>query len=125
MTSEKRPRKSSSLGVVGVLFSYGIARVAPRTAVRHLLAALGSRDEDTSMAAYMALTKMGPKIAPWIIEHIRQGKPEASLMQLLGDLGNPAVIEDLKEFGESDDEKVSAAAKESLEILGGKKQESD
>lgn len=117
MAHEKKSSKGSRFGVVGVLVNYGLARFTPKAPVRRLVDALGSRDEDTSTAAYIALTKLGSDIAPQIAEYAKQGKETKALVQLLGDLANQSVIDDLKQFVNGEDESVAATARESLEAL--------
>jgi HEAT repeat protein len=105
------------LGVIGVIADYSIARIAPETGVRRLVAAMSSLDEDTSMAAYMALVKLGPIYAQRVVREMKMGEETAGLIQLLGDLGDPSVISYLEEFTKSDDPALASAARESLDLL--------
>jgi HEAT repeat protein len=117
MSKMERPSGGRGLGALGVLVSYGMARVVPSAGVRRLVSALGSPDEDTSMAAYMALAKLGPRNAPRLLEEAKKGPHTASLVQLLGDLGDPSIIPQLEPFAGSPDPKVASAARESIDAL--------
>ena len=119
MSEEPRPARRNPLRVVGVFINYLLARLVPGAGVGRLISALGSRDEDASVAAYMALVKLGPKNAGRLIEAARQGRCSAALLQVVGDLGDPSVVPDLKEFVAAEDPEVAAAARESIEILTG------
>lgn len=105
------------LGVIGVLANYSIARVTPGGSVRRLVAAMSSLDEDTSMAAHMALVKLGPGNAQRVVQEMKTGRQTTGLIQLLGDLGDPSVIPYLEEFTNSDDPGLASAAQESLDVL--------
>ena len=117
MSKQQKSSVGRGLGTLGVLVSYGLARVAPSAGVRRLVSALGSPHEDTSMAAYMALTKLGPRNAPRLLEEAKKGPHTASLVQLLGDLGDPSIIPDLEPFAGSPDPEVASAARESIDAL--------
>ena len=108
---------------MGVLLNYGIARVVPGAGVKRLISTIDSPNEDASMAAYMALVKLGPKNAAILVEEARQGQNTASLLQLLGDLGEPSVILDLEEFAQSPDTEIASAARESIMALKGDEQD--
>ena len=105
------------LGVIGVIANYSIARIRPDASVRRLIAAMSSLDEDTSMAAYMALAKLGPRYAQRVVQEMKKGQQTEGLIQLLGDLGDPRVIPYLEEVTNSDDPTLASAAQESLNIL--------
>ena len=105
------------LSVCGVLLNFAIARFAPGAAVRRLVAALGSPNEDTSVAAYMALVKLGPRNATRLLDEARHGRQTANVLLLLGDLGDQSIIPALKEFANSSDTQVATAALESIDVL--------
>ncbi len=107
----------SKLGVIGVLASYFLARIAPGFAVDRLVRALGSPNEDSATAAYMALVKLGPKYADGLLSHAKGGRHTASIIQVLGDLGERRLISDLEQFVASADPEVAAAARESIGLL--------
>lgn len=107
----------SGLGVIAVIFNYGLAFFIPSVAVSRLVPALESSDEDTSMAAYMVLVKLGPRINPYLLASASQGMYTAKIVQVLGDHGDASVIPDLEEYARSPDPAVASAALESLEIL--------
>ena len=69
------------------------------------------------MAAYMALVKLGPGSAARLLEEAKKGRQTASVLQVLGDLGEPGIIPELEEFTRSPDQKVAEAARESLDAL--------
>ena len=105
------------LGVVSALLWYLLALVAPGTAVRRLVAALGSRNEDKKTSAYMLLVKLGSRAAPHLLEAAREGRETASVLQVLGDLGDRELVSELEVFAGSDDPTVAAAARESMDAL--------
>jgi HEAT repeat protein len=69
------------------------------------------------MAAYMALVKLGPRNLKLLLEEARQGQNTAGILQLIGDLGDPAAIGELEAFCSSDDPRVAEAATESIALL--------
>ena len=107
----------SKIGVIGVVANYFLARIAPGFGVARLVRALGSPNEDSATAAYMALVKLGPKYADGILSHAKCGRHTASIIQVLGDLGERRLISDLEQFVESPDPEVASAARESIELL--------
>ncbi len=115
--NKQTPTGQRALGTLGVLLNYSIARVVPGAGVKRLISTLDSPNEDASMAAYMALVKLGPKNAAKLVEEARQGACTASLMQVLGDLGEPGVIPALEEFAQSTDCEIAEAARESITAL--------
>jgi HEAT repeat protein len=94
-----------------------MAPFAPKSSVRRLLAAMNSADEDTSMAAYMALVKLGPDSAQTVVAHMQSEAATPEGLRLLGDLGDASVIPYLEEFANSDDADLASAARESLQNL--------
>ena len=117
MTEKRESRGIRGLGVIGVIANYSIALVAPDASIRRLVAAMNSLDEDTSMAAYMALVKLGPRNAQRVVQEMKMGQQTEDLIQLLGDLGDPSVISYLEGFTNSDDPALASAARESLDLL--------
>jgi hypothetical protein len=107
------------LGVVGVFSNYAIARVRPGKAVIRLVSALGSDDEETSMAAYMALVKLGSRepVPKMLLAEAAKGHETAAILQVLGDVGDPRLIPALEVYTASADVKVADAARESIEAL--------
>ena len=118
--NKKRTRATpGGLNTLGVLLNYGIACIVPRAGVKRLIATLGSPNEDASMAAYMALVKLGPKNAAKLVEELGHGHKYASLLQLLGDLGEQSVIPVLEQFAQSTDAEFAETARESIAALKG------
>lgn len=107
----------SKLGVIGVVANYLLARIAPDFGVHRLVRALGSSNEDSATAAYMALVKLGPKYADGLLSHAKRGHHTVSIIQVLGDWGERRLISDLEQFVESPDPEVSSAARESIGLL--------
>ena len=105
------------LGVVRVLLDYGLARIAPKSRVRHLVSALGDPREETAMAAYMALVKLGPRIASHLLDAARAGHQTADVLRVLRDQGDSRVIPSLETFVRSSDPAVANAARESIAAL--------
>lgn len=116
---------SSTLGVLKVIANLAAGRIAPRLVVRRLVGALGSDDEDTSMAAYMALVKLGPRVGGLLVDEARKGNQTAGVLQVLGDLGDPTFISDLAGFESSTDPAVVKAARESISALRGRHEDLD
>ncbi len=114
---KQAPSRQGGLGALGVLWNYGLARVVPGAGVKRLISAIDSPNEDAAMAAYMALVKLGPKYAETLVEAARGGACTPGLLQVLGDLGEPAVIPALEEFAQSSDPEIAAAARESIAAL--------
>jgi HEAT repeat protein len=100
-------------GVLGVIANFGLARVAPASSVKRLVKALDSSNEDTSMAAYMALVKLGRKYSKAVLQSCP--KPSAGVIQVLGDMGDASVIPELERF--ASDSELAAIARESIEAL--------
>jgi HEAT repeat protein len=116
----KSPEKSSTggrSGVVGVIFNYALARLAPGLAVPRLVSALGSDREDTAMTAYMALVKLGPRIAPQLLNEARRGRQTAAVLQVFGDHGDQTIVPELEEFARSSDPAVAKAARDAVALL--------
>ncbi len=107
----------SGTGVIGIAANFAMARVRPQSAVRRLVKALGSSDEDTSMAAYMALVKLGPRIAPHLLNEAGDGHQVAAVLQILGDQGDQGVVSRVHEFTQSSDPEIAEAARECLRAL--------
>ena len=107
----------SGLGVLSVLLNYGLARLRPRWSVRRLVSALSSSDEDTSTLAYIALVRLGPRVADALLEVARCGESPAEILSILGDQGDLRVLRSLQGFLSSKDPSVVEAARESIELL--------
>lgn len=117
MRSKPGSTMSSKFALVGVLLCYGLGRFFPGFAVHWLIRALDCASEETSMAAYMALVKLGPRNAEQLLSAARKGRGTASIVQLLGDMGERRFIADLQEFTRSPDPQIATAARESIELL--------
>ena len=115
--TKQRASGGGKLGVIGVLLNYCLGRVAPGFAVKRLVRALGSPNEETSMAAYMVLVKLGPRNADRLLAKAKQGLGTASIVQVLGDMGDRRLIPDLEVFTQSSDPQVASAARDSIELL--------
>lgn len=119
---EQAPAKTGStvsrkLALVGILLCYGLGRFLPGFAVNWLIRTLDCANEETSMAAYMALVKLGPRNAEQLLTAARKGRSTASIVQLLGDMGERRFITDLQEFSRSPDPQIATAARDSIELL--------
>ena len=119
VTKKRQSSVGGALGVVGVFSSYLLARIAPKTSVGRLISAVGSPDEETSVAACMALVKLGPRNSGLLLEAARRGRQTSSILHVLGGMGDSNVIPDLEEFARSDDPDVASAARESIAALRG------
>lgn len=69
------------------------------------------------MAAYMALVKLGPKIAPRLLEEARQGRHTAKVLQVIGDQGDRSVIPELEPFLSWEGTDIATAAADSIAAL--------
>lgn len=105
------------LGVPRVIALGALVPVAPDFAVNRLIGMLGADDEDTSMAAYMVLVKVGPKAATNLLQAARGGRHTTKVIQVIGDLGDPSLISDLEEFLSDENSEVVNAAAESISAL--------
>ena len=111
----KRVKSNKVIGVLGVIANFSLARVAPASSVKRLVKALDSSNEDTSMAAYMALVKLGHQYSQAVLKSCP--KPSAGVIQVLGDMGDASVIPELERF--ASDSELAEIARESIETLKG------
>jgi HEAT repeat protein len=116
--AEERSR-GGGLGIFGVFSNYALARVRSGKAVIRLVSALGSDDEETSMAAYMALVNLSSReaVPKMLLAEAAKGHETAAILQVLGDVGDPGLIPALEVYTASEDAKVADAARESIEAL--------
>ena len=110
-------RVTSVLRVIGVLLCYCIARVVPSLGVSRLVNSLGSPDEDVRTVAYMALVKLGAKHTSRLIAIARAGKQTAGVLQILGDTAGEESVPELEIFAASAEEKTAVAAKDAIEAI--------
>ena len=110
-----KDRFNKVLGVLGVIANFGLAKIAPESSVKRLVKALNSSNEDTSTAAYMALVKLGPSYAKAVLKIADQ--PTSGVIQVVGDMGDASLIPELERYAETDDNKISEVARESIEAL--------
>lgn len=115
--SERSKTGGGRISTAGVLFNYGLARIVPGLAVPRLVTALGSENEDTATAAYMALVKLGPRVCDHLLQAARAGRETAGVLRLLGDMGDRSLIPEVEPFLEAPDPAVAEAARESVEML--------
>ena len=111
--------QGGGLGIFGVFSNYALARVRSGKAVIRLVSALGSDDEETSMAAYMALVKLSSRepVPKMLLAEAAKGHETAAILQVLGDVGDARLIPALEVYTASSDVKVADAARESIEAL--------
>lgn len=102
------------LHAIGLLL---IGKVWPSAAVPGLVGMLGNSNEDGAETAYMALVKIGVKALPQLLEEAHCGHQVASVLQVIGDLGNPEAIPELEKYLTSADSQVAAAAADSISSL--------
>ncbi len=121
MTEERLESKGGVLGVAGVaeaLGSYALAHIAPDLGTGRLIAALGSAYESRRTAAYMALVKLAPRSVPRLLAEIDRGHPEtATLVEILGGLGDPALLPKLEELAGSEQPEIAGAATDAIALL--------
>lgn len=108
-----RKESNKVLGVLGVIGNFGLAKIAPKSSVRRLVNALDDANEDTSMAAYMALAKLGPKYAKHVLGN--SPNPTESVIQVLGDMGDRSVIPSLEKY--TKDDALADIAQDSIDTL--------
>lgn len=104
-----------SLGLFGqhAMFKATGAPAAGRALVR----ALESRDETARTLAGMFLVKNGAKSIPYLREALAERRSLSMVLQILADIGDPAVEADLERFTSDLDPDVARAAHDALETL--------
>lgn len=117
MSDREGSSRGGKFGVLGVLLNYGLARIAPASSTRRLVRRLSSPNEETAMAAYMALVKLGPGVRPSLVDVAGRGQHTADILQIIADQGDPTAIADVEEFLDSQDPKVAETARESIRTL--------
>ncbi len=84
---------------------------------RVLVDALNAEDEDVRSIAGILLTRAGRRAEPLLEEALARGEHVPMVLSVLGSIGDPKVVPDLRPFVESDDPDVARAAREVIRTL--------
>lgn len=85
---------------------------------RVLVEALASEDEDVRTIAGILLTKAGRRAEPLLGEALKDGRHVPMVISVLGSIGDPDVVSDLRPFARSDDPEVARAARDAIQVIG-------
>lgn len=85
---------------------------------RPLVDALGSKDEDERMIAGILLTKAGRRAEPLLEEALKDGRHRPAVIAVLGSIGDPAMVPELRPFERSKDPEVASAARNAIRVIG-------
>lgn len=94
-----------------------LLRLGVSSAGRALVRALGSEDEDLRAVAGAFLVQTPKEAAPLLREALPNRQTLPMVLTVLGDLGDPQVEPELREFVDDPDPKVAQAAREALRVL--------
>ena len=84
---------------------------------RVLVDALDAEDEDVRSIAGILLTRAGRRAEPLLEEALARGEHVPMVLSVLGSIGDPAIVPDLRPFARSDDPDVARAAREAIRTL--------
>ena len=87
------------------------------SAGRALVEALGSPDKNIRSIAGMLLVKSGKRAEPLLLEAANRRESLPMVLTVLGSIGDPAVIPQLRQFTEDENPDVSNAAREALKVI--------
>ena len=85
---------------------------------RVLVEALNAEDEEVRMIAGILLTRAGRRAEPLLGEALKDGRHVPMVISVLGSIGNPNVLADLRPFARSDDPEVARAARDAIQVIG-------
>lgn len=81
---------------------------------RVLVDALDAEDEDVRSIAGILLTRAGRRAEPLLEEALARGEHVPMVLSVLGSIGDPEIVPDLRPFARSDDPDVARAAREAI-----------
>lgn len=84
---------------------------------RVLVDALDAEDEDVRSIAGILLTRAGRRAEPLLEEALARGEHVPMVLSVLGSIGDPEIVPDLRPFARSDDPDVARAAREAIRTL--------
>jgi HEAT repeat protein len=87
------------------------------SAGRALVRALGSPDENIRSIAGILLTKSGERAEPLLQEALIRRENLPTVLTVLGSIGDPAVIPQLRRFADDQNPDVAKAAQEALKVI--------
>ncbi len=115
---ESRGGCAGVAGVFDVFCSFVLALLVPALGVRRLTSAIGSPYESRRVVAFMALIKLGPRIAPRLLAAIDRRHPQsAALIKVLGNQEDPSIVARLEKLAASESEEIAAAARAAIDNL--------
>ena len=85
---------------------------------RVLVEALAAEDEDVRTIAGILLTKAGRRAEPLLGEALRDGRHIPMVIGVLGSIGDPDVLPELRPFARSNDPEVARAARDAIRVIG-------
>jgi HEAT repeat protein len=86
------------------------------SAGRALVRALGSPDENIRSIAGILLAKSGKRAEPLLQEALARRENLPTVLTVLGSIGDPALIPQLRQFADDQSPDVAKAAREALKV---------
>ncbi len=106
------------LGVFDVFCSFTLALLLPAMGVRRLTSAIGSPYESRRVVAFMALIRLGPRIAPRLLAAIDRRHPQSpALIKVLGNQEDPSIVPRLEQLAACESEEIATAARAAIDNL--------
>ena len=87
------------------------------SAGRALVKALGSPDENIRSIAGILLVKSGKQAEPLLQEALSRRENLPTVLTVLGSIGDPALIPQLRQFTNDQNPEVAKAAQEALKVI--------
>jgi HEAT repeat protein len=87
------------------------------SAGRALVRALGSPDENIRSVAGILLAKSGKRAEPLLQEALTRRENLPTVLTVLGSIGDPALIPQLRQFADDKNADIAKAAQEALKII--------
>jgi HEAT repeat protein len=87
------------------------------SAGRALVRALGSQDENIRSIAGILLAKSGKRAEPLLQEAVNRRENLPTVLTVLGSIGDPALIPQLRQFTNDSNPEVAKAAQEALKVI--------
>lgn len=85
---------------------------------RVLVDALASDDEDERTIAGILLTKAGRRAEPLLEEALKDGRHRPEVIAVLGSIGDPDMVPELRPFEQNEDPEVASAARDAIRVIG-------
>lgn len=87
------------------------------SAGRALVKALGSPDENIRSIAGILLVKSGKRVEALLLEALNRRENLPTVLTVLGSIGDPALIPQLRQFTNDPNPDVAKAAREALKVI--------